>query len=753
MSIERVATSQELIKAEAEVVANTYDPVPVVVARARDCLVWDVEGREYLDMMSAYSAVSHGHLHPRIVAAATRQLGRVAVTSRAYYGDTLGPFLEKLCGLAGFERALPMNSGAEAVETAIKAARRWGHYARGIADGTAEILVAKSNFHGRTTTVISASSEPAYRAGYGPLTPGFRWFDFGDMASVRAAATPATCAVLVEPIQGEAGIVLPPPGFFAELREWCTRERVLLILDEVQSGLGRTGRWFAFEHEGIRPDGLILGKALGGGLLPVSAFLADRAVMDVFTPGSHGSTFGGNELAAAVGLEALKVIEDENLVARSAALGAHLLERLRAVQRAAAPLIRDVRGRGLWVGVEIDPSIATARTVVERMAARGVLSKETHETVIRFAPPLTIAREQIDRAVDVFEQIALEMRGNRAIKSAATTMMSDVALSKAGAPGAHEAPRTVTAVAAAGAEPPSAARSAPHLLMSPPDYFEVSYVINPWMDPTRWSRDARRLSHDAHAGWVALKACYERLGAKVVVKPAARGLPDLVFTANCAFVLDGKVLLARYLNHERQGEEEHGQRMFEQLLARGEVDSLHRTPPGVFFEGAGDAIYDARRGIVWTGHGQRSSPQARGTIEQVFGIPTLALELTDPRFYHLDTCLCLLSGGEVLYYPAAFTEAGRAQIRAVAGSAVIEADERDAMHLGVNSVCIGRDLVLCYCSRPLRQQLTERGYRVHVVPLGSFNRSGGAAYCLTLRLDNRYRGRVAAAHSHWAEAA
>lgn len=752
MSIEKVAASEELIRAEAEFVANNYEPIPVVVARARDCLVWDVEGREYLDMMSAYSAVSHGHLHPRIVAAAKRQLARVAVTSRAYYGDTLGPFLAKLCALAGFERALPMNTGAEGVETAIKAARRWGHFVKGIPDGQAEILVARNNFHGRTTTVISASSEPAYRAGYGPLTPGFRWFDFGDMASVRAAATPATCAVLVEPIQGEAGIVLPPPGFFTELREWCTRERVLLILDEVQSGLGRTGRWFAFEHEGIRPDGLILGKALGGGLLPVSAFLADRAVMDVFTPGSHGSTFGGNELAGAVGLEALRVMEDENLVARSAALGVHLLERLKAVQRAAAPLIRDVRGRGLWVGVEIDPAIASARTVVERMAARGVLSKETHETVIRFAPPLTITRAQIDRAVDVFEQIALELRPRPAIKSRANVALSNAAARP------HEVPRAVTgtgalAGSAAGPQLPSAAGRPPHFLMSPPDYFEVSYVINPWMDPTRWSRDARRLSHDAHAGWVALKACYERFGAKVVVKPAAHGLPDLVFTANCAFVLDGKVLLARYLNHERQGEEEHGQRMFEQLLARGEVDSLHHTPPGVFFEGAGDAIYDANRGIVWTGHGQRSSPQARGTIEQVFGIPTLSLELPDPRFYHLDTCLCLLSGGELLYYPAAFTEAGREQIRAVAGSAAIEADERDAMHLGVNSVCIGRDVVMCHCSRLLRQQLTERGYRVHVVPLGSFNRSGGAAYCLTLRLDNLYRGRSAQSHRHWAEAA
>ncbi len=733
MTIENRAKSQEFITAEAKVCADTYHPVPVVVARARDCLMWDVEGREYLDMMSAYSAVSHGHLHPRLVAAATRQLQQVAVTSRAFYGNVLGPFLEKLCSVAGFEQALPMNSGAEAVETAIKAARRWGHRVKGIADGTAEILVARNNFHGRTTTVISASSEPDYQAGFGPLTPGFRFFDFGDMASVRAAASKRTCAVLVEPIQGEAGIVLPPPGFFKALRDWCTKNDVLLILDEVQSGLGRTGRWFAFEHEGIRPDALILGKALGGGLLPVSALLADHAVMDVFTPGSHGSTFGGNALAAAVALEALQVLEDENLVARSAALGQHLLARLQAVQVAAEPLIRDVRGRGLWVGVEMDPAWASAREVVEGMAALGVLSKETHETVIRFAPPLTITREQIDRAVDVFAQIVLEMRQKLAIHRAANAPST----------------RPLQEVTAMTDAPPmfesgDEVATAPHLLMSPPDFFEVSYAINPWMDPTRWSLDAQRLSHDAHTGWVALKARYEALGARVVVKPAAYGLPDLVFTANCAVALDGKVVLARYLNDERRGEEAHGRRLFEQLLARGEVDSLHRTPEGVFFEGAGDAIFDRGRGIMWMGHGQRSSPQARHTIEQVFGIPTLSLELVDPRFYHLDTCFCLLSGGEVLYYPEAFSEAGRAQIRAVAGAQRIEAGADDALHLGVNSVCIGRDVVMCHCSGPLRELLVARGYRVHVVPLGAFNRSGGAAYCLTLKLNNIYQGRMGA---------
>ncbi len=412
--------TQDYIGTEARYGARNYRPVPVVVDRALDCLVWDVEGREYVDMMSAYSAVSHGHLHPRLVAAAQRQLQKVAITSRAYHGTTLGPFLHKLCALTSFERALPMNTGAEAVETAIKCARRWGYRVKGVAPGQAEILVARQNFHGRTSTIIGFSSEPDYRDGFGPFAPGFRHFDFGDMDSVRAGASPNTCAVLVEPIQGEAGVVLPPPGFFAQLRQWCTQNNVLLIIDEVQAGLGRTGRWFAFEHEGIRPDALILGKALGGGLLPVSAFLADSAVMNVFDPGSHGSTFGGNALGAAVALEALQVIEDEGLVQRSAELGEYLIARLREVQAAVQPLVRAVRGRGLWVGVDIAPAHASARELVESLAARGVLSKETHETVIRFAPPLTITRALIDRAVDAFLHMALEKRRTFAIKSIAT---------------------------------------------------------------------------------------------------------------------------------------------------------------------------------------------------------------------------------------------------------------------------------------------------------------------------------------------
>lgn len=406
MDATATSATQSFIAREARFGARNYAPVPVVVDHARDCLVWDVEGREYIDMMSAYSSVSHGHLHPRIVAAAQRQMEKVAVMSRAYYGTTLGPLLEKLSALTGFERALPMNTGAEAVETAIKCARRWGHRVKGIPDGQQRILVARGNFHGRTSTIIGFSSEEEYREGFGPFCGGFQHFDYGDMASLEAAASDTTCAVLIEPIQGEAGIRLPPAGFFRALRAWCDAHRVLLIDDEVQAGLGRTGTWFAFEQEGIRPDGLILGKALGGGLLPVSAFCADDAVMRVFEPNSHGSTFGGNALAAAVALEGLKVLEEEGLVAHCAEKGAYLLRRLREVQGELAPLIREVRGRGLWIGVDIEPSCTTARDLVERLAAEGVLSKETHETVIRFAPPLTITYELMDRAVDAFHRVA-----------------------------------------------------------------------------------------------------------------------------------------------------------------------------------------------------------------------------------------------------------------------------------------------------------------------------------------------------------
>jgi ornithine--oxo-acid transaminase len=309
-----------------------------------------------------------------------------------------------------------MNTGAEAVETAVKAARRWGYRVKGIAPDRAEIIVANGNFHGRTTTIISFSTEPDYRDGFGPFTPGFRAAPFGDLAAVEAAITPQTAAVLVEPIQGEAGVIVPPAGWLAGLRRICDAHGVLLILDEVQSGLGRTGVWFAFQHEGIRPDGLILGKALGGGVLPVSAFVGRHELMDVFTPGSHGSTFGGNPLAAAVGLEALHVIRDEQLVERSRVLGTHMLARLHAIE---SPALKDVRGRGLWAGAEIDPAVADAREACERLLAKGVLSKETHGTVVRLAPPLVIAPEDLDWALDRFEDVLHELDGTRRRSDAA----------------------------------------------------------------------------------------------------------------------------------------------------------------------------------------------------------------------------------------------------------------------------------------------------------------------------------------------
>jgi ornithine--oxo-acid transaminase len=404
------------IDLEARYCANNYEPIPVVLSRGQGAHLWDTAGRRYVDMMSAYSAASHGHAHPRILAALESQARRLAVPSRAFYNDRLGPFLAELCRLTGLDAALPMNTGAEAVETAIKAARRWGYRVKGVPNDRANIIVADGNFHGRTTTIISFSSEADYRDGFGPFTPGFHSVPFGDLAAVERAITPDTVAVLVEPIQGEAGIIVPPAGFLAGLRQLCDAQNVLLIFDEVQSGLGRTGAWFAFEHENTRPDGLILGKALGGGMLPVSAFVATHEVMDVFTPGSHGSTFGGNPLAAAVGLEALYVLHQERLVERSRDLGAHMIKRLRAVKSRA---LKEVRGRGLWAGVEIDPDFATAREICERLLIKGVLSKETHGTVVRFAPPLVISREDLDAALDSFEDVVGDVEGRQVRRPAA----------------------------------------------------------------------------------------------------------------------------------------------------------------------------------------------------------------------------------------------------------------------------------------------------------------------------------------------
>jgi ornithine--oxo-acid transaminase len=390
------------IELERQVCAANYAPLPIMLTHGEGVWLTDIAGVKRLDMMSGYSAVSLGHGHPRILKVLNEQARKLAVTSRAFHSEPLGPFLAKLCAVSGQEMALPMNTGAEAVETAIKAARRWGYRVKGIADGKAEIITASGNFHGRTTTIVGFSSDESYRDGFGPFAPGFVNVTFGDAAAIENAITPNTAAIMIEPIQGEAGIVVPPSGYLKRLRELCDQHDVLLILDEVQSGLGRTGRWFAHQHEGIRPDGLIVGKALGGGVYPVSAFLASRDVMRLFEPGSHGSTFGGNALAAAIGLEALTVIEEERLVERSAEHGAYMKRRLAAM---AQGLARDIRGLGLWVGVDLDPRLASAKAVVAALAGAGVLTKETHETVIRFAPPLTISRAELDWGLDRCEAV------------------------------------------------------------------------------------------------------------------------------------------------------------------------------------------------------------------------------------------------------------------------------------------------------------------------------------------------------------
>jgi ornithine--oxo-acid transaminase len=384
--------------------ARNYAPLPVVLARGEGAHLFDTSGKRYIDMMGAYSAASFGHLHPRLVEAMKRQLARLDIVSRAYYSDNLGLFCQELVELTGLDACLPMNTGAEAVETAIKAARRYGYDRLSIPEGKAEIIIAAGNFHGRTTSIIGFSSEPSYKRGFGPFAPGFVTVPYGDAAALEAAISYLTAAVLIEPVQGEAGIIVPPNGYLASLREICDRRKILLVFDEVQSGFGRTGRNFCFEHENAKPDGLILGKALGGGLIPVSAFAARRAVMDVFDPGSHGSTFGGNPLAAAVAREAIAVLEDEDLALRSQVLGKILLRRLAS---ASHPAIVEVRGKGLWAGVELDPARVRAADVCLAMLRRGVLTKETHETVIRFAPPLVIDEADLIQAIEVFHD-ALE---------------------------------------------------------------------------------------------------------------------------------------------------------------------------------------------------------------------------------------------------------------------------------------------------------------------------------------------------------
>ncbi|HSN16932.1 MAG TPA: ornithine--oxo-acid transaminase [Gammaproteobacteria bacterium] len=394
------------IELEDRYCAHNYHPLHVVLVRGEGVHVWDEAGNKYLDMMSAYSAVSHGHAHPRLVKALSEQAGKLAICSRAFHSDKLGSFLKRLCELTGMDMALPMNTGAEAVETALKAARKWAYKVKGVAADKAEIIACTGNFHGRTIAIVAMSSEAQYRDGFGPFPGGMRLIPYGDAEALEQAITPNTAAFLVEPIQGEAGIVVPPAGFLKRAAEICKKHNVLFIADEIQTGLGRTGKLLACQHEGVQPDGLILGKALGGGLLPVSAFLARKQVMEVFHPGDHGSTFGGNPLAAAVGMEALQVLQDEKLAERSAELGAHLMQKLAALK---SPLIKSLRGKGLFVGIEIDSKQGRAREVCERLMAHGILSKETHETVVRLAPPLVITREQIDWAVDRIALVLAEM--------------------------------------------------------------------------------------------------------------------------------------------------------------------------------------------------------------------------------------------------------------------------------------------------------------------------------------------------------
>jgi len=393
------AKTTEFINLEDRLGAHNYHPLPVLIESAEGVWVTDVEGKRYLDCLSAYSAVNQGHCHPRILKALTEQASKVTLTSRAFRNDQLPLLYQELVEMSGFERVIPMNSGAEAVETAIKAARKWAYDVKKVPANQAEIIVCSNNFHGRTTTLVSFSTEPLYQEGFGPFTPGFKVIPFGDLAALKAAITPNTAAFLFEPIQGEAGVIIPPAGFLSEAATICRENRVLMIADEIQTGLGRTGRFFAFEHEGIRPDIVVIGKALSGGYYPVSAMLSSSEVMDVFKPGSHGSTFGGNPLACAVARAALAVLRDEDLVARSAELGDYFISRLKSLQ---SPHIVEVRGKGLLIGIELNKA---ARPFAERLMAAGMLCKETHDVVLRVAPPLVISREDLDWAFDRLAEV------------------------------------------------------------------------------------------------------------------------------------------------------------------------------------------------------------------------------------------------------------------------------------------------------------------------------------------------------------
>lgn len=395
--------AKDYIELEEKYGAHNYHPLPVVISKAKGVWVWDVEGKKYIDMLSSYSAINQGHLNDRIVKAAMEQMKRVTLTSRAFSNDRMGPFLKKLCEVSGMEMALPMNTGAEAVETSIKLARRYAHQKKGIPESEGEIIVCQNNFHGRTTTIISFSSDPDSKKGFGPFAPGFITVPYNDISAFKKAINKNTIGILVEPIQGEAGINIPSPGYLKELRKICTEKGIFLILDEIQTGFCRTGKMFAFEHEGVKPDILCVGKALGGGLYPVSAALSSREIMSVFTPGSHGSTFGGNPLAAAIGEESLNVLLDEKLAERAAEMGAYFVKRLKEIK---SKKIKEIRAMGLLIGVEFKLGAGeTVRPICEKLMAKGVLAKDTHEKTIRFAPPLVITKDEIDWAIDRIAQV------------------------------------------------------------------------------------------------------------------------------------------------------------------------------------------------------------------------------------------------------------------------------------------------------------------------------------------------------------
>jgi ornithine--oxo-acid transaminase len=400
-------TPAELADAERWT-AHNYHPLPVVITEGDGAWVTDIDGRRYLDFLAGYSALNFGHRHPALIAAAHAQLDRVTLTSRAFVHDQFAAFCHGLASLCGKDMVLPMNTGAEAVETAIKVSRAWGYRVKGVAAEQAEIVVAADNFHGRTTTIISFSTDPDARDDFGPYTPGFKIVPYGDLAAVSAAIGPNTVAVLLEPIQGEAGVLVPPAGYLAGVRAVCTAENVLFLADEIQSGLGRTGRTFAISHEDVVPDMYILGKALGGGIVPVSAVAADRSILGVLRPGEHGSTFGGNPLACAVGIEVVKLLETGEFQKRSESLGAHLHSGLRAL---IGEGVVAVRGRGLWAGVDIDPELMTGRQACERLAGRGVLAKDTHGSTIRLAPPLVVTEQDLDHALGQLKAVLDEARG------------------------------------------------------------------------------------------------------------------------------------------------------------------------------------------------------------------------------------------------------------------------------------------------------------------------------------------------------